>query len=387
MTGGLQGTRWIASVQIVVFHMYSSELANIGLGWLAPWLATWTQYFFFLSAFVLVSSELQRIDAKVPSTSTLDYFRRRWLGAYRPYALSLALTLAGASGTRQHCLLAWAFLPAHLFLVQSWLPFCALTPEGNVLATPWLWNGEAWFLSSLSLMWLAVPSLARYFYGMRRALSWCVVLGCWLFSAVPHWVGREDRAALALGCAGDEGRVCRFYVMALLRATPLGYAHVFLAGAALAQATGAFGVRGAREGSEEEPESSDAYTDASEDFYDASEGLGLAWRSWGCASGYGAFVLAILLFRRSFAQYYYFWHNGGLIPVFVLIICGAVEESDRLSSILARIRFLGDISYYQYLLQHVVYWAMVNALGSWEAARFAYPPTLLLASAAAHRLV
>jgi peptidoglycan/LPS O-acetylase OafA/YrhL len=75
-----------------------------------------------------------------------------------------------------------------------------------------------------------------------------------------------------------------------------------------------------------------------------------------------------------------------LLPIFALIICGALDDADPLTPLLRRLRYLGDVAYHQYLLQHVVYWAMVNALGTWEAARFAYLPVLLATSAVSQHL-
>merc|ERR1719188_2866390 len=194
------------------------------------WFATWTQLFFLLSGFVLAYAELAK-PPKIGNArpSILKYVRRRLTVIYPAFFLSLLLKVAY---TTQQSAFQWGMLPLHGLLLQSWLPICDAGAGGGVSCSPWLYNGEAWFLSVLLVYWFALRPLAEFFRRRSLLFSIATLLVCWLFSGVFQLLGSHDRLAGWLGCSGS---LCPMVVMVAIRSGPLGYVHVFVAGVAAAR--------------------------------------------------------------------------------------------------------------------------------------------------------
>merc|ERR1712203_1066272 len=172
--------------------------------------------------------------AKPPKTgaarpSILKYIRRRLTVIYPAFFLSLLLKVMYAPGKTWF---QWCMLPLHGLLMQSWLPICHTEDSGSVSCGPWLYNGEAWFLSVLIVYWLALRPLAEFFRRRTPLFSSATLVMCWLFAAVFQLLGPEKRLEGWLGCTS---KVCSMTIMVALRATPIGYAHVFVAGVAAAR--------------------------------------------------------------------------------------------------------------------------------------------------------
>lgn len=107
-------------------------------------------------------------------------------------------------------------------------------PEpGAVSCSPWLFNGEAWFLSVPVVFWLFLRPLAEFFPRRSLRFSAATLLFCWLFSFAFQVLGRQNRLAGWLGCDGDKW--CECTLMVAMRATPIGYVRVFVAGVASAR--------------------------------------------------------------------------------------------------------------------------------------------------------
>merc|ERR1719356_633666 len=120
--------------------MYADSDYVPGFGRYATWFATWTQLFFLLSGFVLAYAELAKPARKGGwIKGLLRYVRRRLTVIYPAF-----------------------FMALHVFLLQSWLPLCQ-EEKGSVSCSPWLYNGEAWFLSVLIVYWFALRPLAEFF--------------------------------------------------------------------------------------------------------------------------------------------------------------------------------------------------------------------------------
>merc|ERR1719401_1303162 len=209
----LDAMRWVASIQIVVYHMYPKVE---GLKEYAGWFATWTQLFFLLSGFVLAYAEL----AKPPKTgsarvSLLRYIRRRLTVIYPAFFLSLLLKVTYAPGKTTF---QWVMLPLHGLLMQSWLPVCH-TDAGHISCSPWLYNGEAWFLSVLLVFWLFLRPLAEFFRRRSLAFSGLALAACWSFSLVFQLLGSHNRLARWIHQDDSWGSMT---VMVAIRSTPIG---------------------------------------------------------------------------------------------------------------------------------------------------------------------
>jgi len=370
----LDAPRWVASIQIVCYHMYSNKA---GFSRYATWLATWTQLFFLLSGFVLAYVEL----AKPPKTgaarpSLLRYVRRRLTVIYPAFFLSLLLKVAYEGGKTAF---QWAMLPVQALLMQSWLPLCQV--EGNSIScSPWLYNGESWFLSVLLLYWLALQPLAEFF--RRRGLRFCgaTVVVCWLFSFFFQWAGNNNTLASLLGFSGQLGVNV---VMVAIRSGPLGYIHVFVAGVAAARVFLLVATRDAETGSQ---------VSATTRRVELCEASAPALLRYGCCLGY--FLYAVLLFAATdwIDPYYYFFHNGGMMPIMLLILIGAAIGQDPITTWVFRSKpmlVLGRISYMQYLMQHVLQgWIELNF--GWDGnivAQAIFVPCLMVFSYACQRWV
>jgi len=90
--------------------------------------------------------------------------------------------------------------------------------------------------------------------------------------------------------------------------------------------------------------------------------------------------------------YYYFFHNGGMLPVMVLVLVGAAIGTDPITTWVFRSRpmlVLGRISYLQYLMQHVLQGWIKLAFG-WSdnvMAQALFIPALLVFSYCCQRFV
>jgi len=52
---------------------------------------------------------------------------------------------------------------------------------------------------------------------------------------------------------------------------------------------------------------------------------------------------------------FFFWHNGGLLPLFALLVAGLCSDRDVVTAAFKRLSAIGAISYAQYILQGVVF--------------------------------
>eukprot|EP00429_Kryptoperidinium_foliaceum_P013380 CAMPEP_0176039728 /NCGR_PEP_ID=MMETSP0120_2-20121206/19695_1 /TAXON_ID=160619 /ORGANISM="Kryptoperidinium foliaceum, Strain CCMP 1326" /LENGTH=515 /DNA_ID=CAMNT_0017373123 /DNA_START=39 /DNA_END=1586 /DNA_ORIENTATION=- len=372
----LDAPRWIASIQIVVYHMYHGER---GLKEYATWFACWTQLFFLLSGFVLSYAEL----AKPPKVgkgrvSLFRYVRRRLVIIYPAFFLSLLLKVTYAPGRNAF---EWAMLPLHALLMQSWLPICVETQPGSVSCSPWMYNGEAWFLSVLVIFWLCLRPLAEFFRRRSLRFSCGTLVVCWLFAFIFQLLGREDRLAMWLGCEDDK--LCTFTIMVAIRATPFGYFHVFVAGVAAARVFMLLATRDA--------ESGERVGLSTRRVVLAEQHAPLLLR-FGCCVGYLVYAGMLLLTTKWIETHYYFFHNGGMLPVMLLVLIGAAIGKDPITVWVFRSKpmlTLGRISYLQYLMQHVLQGWVKRTFG-WEdnhTAKVLFLPALLLFSYCCQRWV
>lgn len=368
----LDAPRWIASIQIVCYHMYSDE---VPFNRYATWFAVWTQFFFMLSGFVLSYTEVVRPADKARQLSVLKYVRRRLIVIYPAYAFSLVLIIVGAAFSLTR--FEWQILPLHVLLMQSWFPIC--TGHGaDISCAAWSFNGEAWFLSVLVLYWLILRPLAAFFRQQSRPFCLMYISASWVFCIVFHLAGHYNGLAGTIGCRSD---VCINCVMVALRAGPFGYFHVFTSGIAAARIFVLSAMCDAETGG---PPAAD-----SRKLMLASSNAPCALR-YGCCIGYAIYVAVVLFATDLIDPYYYFFHNGGLLPVMFFLVVGAAVGEDPLAVWLFRSKpmlVLGRISYLQYLMQHIVRNQLASSFGWNQSTKIAFVPVLIVFSYLCHRFV
>lgn len=210
-----------------------------------------------------------------------------------------------------------------------------------------------------------------------------VLVLCWMWSTLVQYAGHEDRLADLMGCSGEDSVLCRQSIMVALRAGPLGYAHVLVAGVAAARVFIVAAMRDGATGNPVGPETKRAVL--------AADSAPFVFR-FGCCIGYLAYVLLVLFAGDTTKDYYYFYHNGGLMPVMLLVLVGAAVGKDPLTVWLFRSKpllVLGRLSYAQYLTQHIVWYWMVNSFG-WDdtsGAKTLFLPSLVIFAYFAQRYI
>lgn len=113
---------------------------------------------------------------------------------------------------------------------------------------------------------------------------------------------------------------------------------------------------------------------------------------YGCILGYGSYIALVLISPVDVDKYYYFFHNGGVLPAMLLVLLGAAVGQDPLTVWLFRSRpmlVLGRLSYIQYLMQHDIKRWMDHTFG-WDdnpTARTWYLPVLIVFSYVCQRWV
>merc|ERR1712217_882691 len=79
-------------------------------------------------------------------------------------------------------------------------------------------------------------------------------------------------------------------------------------------------------------------------------------------------------------RWYLFWHNGGLLPVTLLVIMGGALGFDPIAKYIFQSKLfltLGRISYSQYLLQYLVMEFLGNQITNTKQKMYVFPFVLL----------
>jgi peptidoglycan/LPS O-acetylase OafA/YrhL len=203
---GLDFARYIASVQIVLFH-------DAQTAWV--WGQIWTTFFFILSGFVLSYARLT--SSKPTETEKLGIFLKRRLSNIYPLFLvafifgSAMSIYVGFSELNKETFGVWALV---LTLQHSWLPY-------SLLAGVVPWFMPTWFLSALLWYWPLFAPLYQRFRIASIEKIYVAVLLLFMYG----W--------LVLGSA----RVDAFQDLTLteFKFFPLWYIHFFVAGIAIAR--------------------------------------------------------------------------------------------------------------------------------------------------------
>lgn len=136
-------------------------------------------------------------------------------------------------------------------------------------------------------------------------------------------------------------------IMAAVQFGPLGYAHVFVCGVAAARLFILIATRDADTG--------EVPGESTERLVLDKERAPLLMR-YGCVAGYLLYAGLVAAFPNWKEHQGAFWvmHNGGMLPVMLLILLGGAVGADPLARHVFQSRpflLLGRISYAQYLLQ------------------------------------
>jgi len=272
-----------------------------------------------------------------PQPTTWEYVKKRLITVYPTYLLSVVISVFQRTGGS---LGSWLALPLSVFLMQSWLPTCWPTadassfPRAGWECAPFQWGNTGWFMSVLVIYWVTLRPLARWVRTASLRTCAIVMCACWCFSLV----------AAPLGLLGVEAEP---WLTVALQFGPLGYAHVFLCGVAAARLF-------------------ILVTEAARADPSAPSALPFVCR-FGCCLGYLLFAaqvvahaLALTTGAVTFYQtrsFYWVVHNGGLLPVMVLILLGSAGGADPIAKHVFQSRIgvaLAKTSYSQYLLQFQV---------------------------------
>jgi hypothetical protein len=133
----LNGARLLASIHIVLGHLYQS---GYGGGYASSWGFSWVPWFFMLSGYVLT---LARLASRTPDAPqpVLAFVQKRAAVIYPPFAFSLFLGLAQRRWEGE-ALPKFYHLAAQGVLAQSfvpWLPESTIQVDGQ-LAGPAAWG-------------------------------------------------------------------------------------------------------------------------------------------------------------------------------------------------------------------------------------------------------
>eukprot|EP00928_Gymnodinium_smaydae_P098161 TRINITY_DN906_c0_g1_i1.p1 TRINITY_DN906_c0_g1~~TRINITY_DN906_c0_g1_i1.p1 ORF type:complete len:419 (+),score=58.63 TRINITY_DN906_c0_g1_i1:115-1371(+) len=336
----LDATRWVASVQIVLSHIYPE------LGKWAEQGKLFTQMFFLLSGFVLAFAEMTRQQSSaVRHLGVLKYHFKRLTTLYPAYAFAMCAQFWLHWNSSSYPPMSWfqgLMFPVSLLLGQSVVVMCHPEFPRVYQTSCFAWNSPTWFISALTVYWMTLRPMATFFRDMslRNCLLWWIVL--WCSSILPEIVA----LVFAIQNNGNPWVDCRVYS---LTHGCLGYFHVFFAGIVLARI---FILTCCKDCDTNGP-----LTAITRTLVVAPDKANVVFR-YGCVIGYTLYYYVVWQSRFPLdTAIFFLLHNGGLLPLFALIIVGSSLGVDPIAMHIFKtpvMSLLGRISVYQYLLQYVV---------------------------------
>lgn len=307
--GALSGIRFFAAFNVVLFHLWNGQNFHLSSSFLTGIVSSGyvgVSFFFLLSGFIHAYAYGPE---RVGNLGVTKFYRGRIARIYPVYLLALALA-------------AWTFfhsapLPKLLVpgatvltMTQAWLPSTAMA-----------WNYPSWTMSSELLFYLLFPFLAPPVSRLpRRGLLILAGVSLGVMLAVP---------SLYLIIAPDGFR----HVMSnygsnwlnTVKFNPLARLPEFVIGLALG-------------------------------YHFTKDGLGSVKKGRGdLMAGAAIFLIALTLGFSAHLPYLYL-HNGGMVPMFGLLLYG-LASGGRVSAIFNNRVFAtaGDASYAMYLIQAPVF--------------------------------
>jgi len=236
------------------------------------------------------------------------------------------------------------------------------------------WNGPAWFLSALVVYWLMTLPLCRFFRNTSARSCYTWLLCLWLFS-VALW----PINSLFLLIAGKTDNPWQGYQV--LSHGFMGYVHVYISGIVMARVFIATCMVDVKTGIAPKPDFQKLTLDSSAAPWALRYGCIIGYVLWAALA-----VVHLQIVPLTQAPTYLILHNGGMMPIMLLILGGGAAGLDPLARRVFRWRpfaILARLSYSQYILH-----SWINELlyhYSWG--RGAIVPILLVAAYIAQRVV
>lgn len=366
----LDAPRWIASAQIVACHFYKFS-----------WGAAWTQFFFVLSGFVLSYVEMARPADKAPKVSQLRYVTHRLITLYPTYIFTIALGAMQWS----HSALDHLTLPLHLLFMQAWFPIVYRRAGSD----EWQWSGVqwaqvSWFVSVLVIYWLMLRPITRRVRKMSLNRCFAMLFALWAVSVFWWFIG-DVVLKEQLGCTWVDKRCYSLYYDYIIYHGWIGMFHVFLAGIVMARVFVLTSMKDAEVGGP-------VFAETQKLALDPKRAPGIF--RFGSVIGYAGYIILVVALRsEGYKKCETFFHNGGLLPLMLLVLVGGALGQDPMAKYLFQnrvFRILGRISYPQYLIQCNV-WGMIMDIFPEEGAlvprQAVFPFALLVLSYVLERLV
>lgn len=227
---GVNFARYLASIHIVLGHMYQGGHLDKGFAGLNFFGYTWVPFFFLVSGHILTCSEIKRrakLKDKAKSADNIfEYVHRRLTTLYPTYILGIICDIGSC-----WWLLGAAEIPEatdtllSITLLQSWVP--------SILEKGMTYLVQCWFMSCLLFYWFlffrlydAIYSLSsRYICGVAFTASIGIpVLYVLAASGDPTWYDTHQYLSTTKGV--DIATVS-------LKYHPLAYLHIFVLGMCL----------------------------------------------------------------------------------------------------------------------------------------------------------
>jgi peptidoglycan/LPS O-acetylase OafA/YrhL len=310
--GALSGIRFFAAFNVVLFHLWNGQNFHFSSSFLTGIVSSGyvgVSFFFVLSGFIHAYAYGPE---RVGSLAVGKFYRGRIARIYPVYFLALALA-------------AWTFLHSAplpklvvpgttvLTMTQAWMPSTAMA-----------WNYPSWTMSSELLFYLLFPFLAPPVARLsRRGLLILAAVALAVMLAVPslYLIIAPDGFRHVLSNYGSN-------CLNTVKFNPLARLPEFVVGLAL-------GYRFTKEG---------------------FGGFDQARRFRGDLMSGAAIVLIALTLGFSARLPYLYLHNGGMIPMFGLLLYG-LASGGRISTFFSHRAFAtaGDASYAMYLIQAPVF--------------------------------
>lgn len=298
----MEFTRFVGAVSIVVYHFgtaiypFSDPFLNkiFSSGNLA------VSYFFTLSGYVATLSHYRRTPESTFGWG--EYMIRKVVRIYPIYLLTLIVVLLFQILSHPE-LADFNEIALNLFLLQAWVPECALSL-----------NSPSWALSVLVFFGAIFPFVLKCLENLSNARLLIVISMVWCLSLITHILLLKT---IDMDYPSDSHNFI-FY-------NPLMHFNAFL-----------FGI-GAR----------------------------MLFVRWRVVMGRvqpllvstAALCIIIIVMMGCFPQILKYSHNGLLAPVFVLLLIGLSADASAVSKVLSKKPFVvfGGVSYCIYMLQSPVH--------------------------------
>ncbi len=316
--GALSGIRFFAAFNVVLFHLWNGQNFHLSSSFLTGIVSSGyvgVSFFFVLSGFIHAYAYGPE---RVGNIGRIKFYRGRIARIYPVYLLSLVL----AAWTFFHSApLTKLLVPgtAVLTMTQAWMPSTAMA-----------WNYPSWTMSSELLFYLLFPFMAPAVARLsRRGLLILATVALVVMLAIPsiYLIIAPDGTRHVLSNFGSNW-------LNTVKFNPLARLPEFVIGLALGY----------------------YFTKSSFESFEKAKKI-----RGDVMAGAAIFLITLTLGFSAHLPYLYL-HNGGMIPMFGLLLYG-LAFGGRVSAIFSNRLFAtaGDASYAMYLIQAPVFTWLATA--------------------------